>query len=363
VSGTTGTFSGNTNVGGTLTVTGAVTLTTDLTVPNGGTGASALTGMVRGNGASAFTAVTTSTVGQALRCTGANNFAFGAVDLANANAVTGTLPVARGGTGGASAAAARTALDVPATNSTIRWRSDITAFNGGASNALDSIDISNVTTWPTGAGIAFSVSGDLVVYRLTATGAGESSPNIIVPDMGYASREWTLVSLLESNVAITGGTITGITDLAVADGGTGASTLTGTLVGNGTSAVTATTSSTAGQVLRCTGANTFAYGAVDLADADAVAGSLPVANGGTGGSTPAAARSNLGFASGRLELSSGQITEFDASVAPTSIIIVSHNSTSAPNGRLYVDNTTPGQFTIYSSSSGDNNDVDYIIIY
>ena len=30
-----------------------------------------------------------------------------------------------------------------------------------------------------------------------------------------------------SNVAITGGTITGITDLAVADGGTGASTLTG----------------------------------------------------------------------------------------------------------------------------------------
>jgi hypothetical protein len=43
---------------------------------------------------------------------------------------------------------------------------------------------------------------------------------------------------------ITGGTITGITDLAVADGGTGASTLTGVLKGNGTSAFTAATAGT-----------------------------------------------------------------------------------------------------------------------
>jgi hypothetical protein len=41
-----------------------------------------------------------------------------------------------------------------------------------------------------------------------------------------------------NNVTITGGSITGITDLAVADGGTGASTLTGVLTGNGTSAIT-----------------------------------------------------------------------------------------------------------------------------
>lgn len=42
-----------------------------------------------------------------------------------------------------------------------------------------------------------------------------------------------------SSVSITGGSITGITDLAVADGGTGASTLTGYVKGNGTSAFTA----------------------------------------------------------------------------------------------------------------------------
>ena len=45
-------------------------------------------------------------------------------------------------------------------------------------------------------------------------------------------------------VVITGGSITGITDLAVADGGTGASTLTGILKGNGASAFTAATAGT-----------------------------------------------------------------------------------------------------------------------
>jgi hypothetical protein len=47
-----------------------------------------------------------------------------------------------------------------------------------------------------------------------------------------------------SSVSITGGSITGITDLAVEDGGTGASTLTGVLKGNGTSAFTAATAGT-----------------------------------------------------------------------------------------------------------------------
>jgi len=56
--------------------------------------------------------------------------------------------------------------------------------------------------------------------------------------------------------------------LTVARGGTGATTLTGILQGNGTSAVTViTNSSTVGQVLRVTGASTYAWGALDLADA------------------------------------------------------------------------------------------------
>ena len=58
-----------------------------------------------------------------------------------------------------------------------------------------------------------------------------------------------------SSIDINGGSVTGITDLAVADGGTGASTLTanGVLFGNGTSAVGATAVGSSGQVLTSNG--------------------------------------------------------------------------------------------------------------
>ncbi len=60
-----------------------------------------------------------------------------------------------------------------------------------------------------------------------------------------------------SSINIDGGSITGITDLAVADGGTGASTLTanGVLFGNGTSAIGVTAVGTAGQVLTSNGSS------------------------------------------------------------------------------------------------------------
>ena len=71
--------------------------------------------------------------------------------------------------------------------------------------------------------------------------------------------------------------------LPVGNGGTGATTLTGILQGNGTSAISAiANSSTVGQVLRVTGTSTYAWGALDLADTDAVTGVLDETNGGTG---------------------------------------------------------------------------------
>jgi hypothetical protein len=58
-------------------------------------------------------------------------------------------------------------------------------------------------------------------------------------------------NLASSSVKITGGVITGITDLVVADGGTGVSTLTdgGVLFGSGTAAITATAVLTDGQMI------------------------------------------------------------------------------------------------------------------
>ena len=75
--------------------------------------------------------------------------------------------------------------------------------------------------------------------------------------------------------------LTDASTLTIGQGGTGTgSTLTGMLLG-GASAYSAITSTTAGQIPRCTGSNTFAFGALDLADADAVTGVLPYANGGS----------------------------------------------------------------------------------
>lgn len=112
----------------------------------------------------------------------------------------------------------------------------------------------------------------------TATGTGApvraTSPTLVTPALGTPSSG-NLANCVNYPVSQLSGT------LSVAGGGTGATTLTGLLQGNGTSAVTAiTNSTTVGQTLRVTGSNTYGWGALDLADADAVTGSLPYGNGG-----------------------------------------------------------------------------------
>lgn len=82
-------------------------------------------------------------------------------------------------------------------------------------------------------------------------GTGASTASAARSNLGLG----TMATQNANSVAISGGTVTGITDLAVADGGTGASTLSGVVYGNGTSAFTA---ATAAQIVNAIGSTSVA---------------------------------------------------------------------------------------------------------
>ncbi len=96
-------------------------------------------------------------------------------------------------------------------------------------------------------------------FQLDAT-AGASG-QALVSAGGSNTPTWstlgTMAAQNSTTVAITGGTITGITDLTVADGGTGASTITANsvILGNGASALSGNlvAPSTSGNVLTSNG--------------------------------------------------------------------------------------------------------------
>lgn len=126
-----------------------------------------------------------------------------------------------------------------------------------------------------------------------------------------------------SNVTVTGGSITGITDLAIADGGTGASTANAAI-----NNLLPSQASANGKYLKSDGTNT-SWDDLNISTAD-ITGTLPIANGGTGATSAGAARTALGLAIGT------DVQGYDPQLADVAGLTPTDNSVIIGNGTNFV---------------------------
>ena len=126
-----------------------------------------------------------------------------------------------------------------------------------------------------------------------------------------------------SNVTISGGSITGITDLAISDGGTGASTANAAI-----NNLLPSQASANGKYLKSDGTNT-SWDDLNISTAD-ITGTLPIANGGTGATSASAARTALGLAIGT------DVQGYDPQLADVAGLTPTDNSVIIGNGTNFV---------------------------
>jgi hypothetical protein len=158
-----------------------------------------------------------------------------------------------------------------------------------------STNLNGITTWTQGDWAIFNGSAwekvdntDLVTSVAGRTGA----ITLTTADVGGLG---TIATQAASNVTITGGSITGITDLAVADGGTGASTAGDARTNLGL-VIGTDVLSPSGSAANLTSFPTFNQNTTGTASN--VTGTVAVLNGGTGATTTSGARTNLGLVIG-----------------------------------------------------------------
>jgi hypothetical protein len=262
------------------TTTPAITLGT-VPVANGGTGATTLTGYLLGSGASAVSASAT-IPGTAI----SGNIA------GNAANVTGTVALANGGTGAATASAAITnLLPSQSGNNTkvLTTNGTLASWGAAAAGTVTSVTGTSPIVVATGTTTPAITLGTVPVAN-GGTGATTLTGYLLGSGASAVTASATIPgTAISGNISSNAANVTGT--VAVANGGTGANTLSGYLFGSGTNAVTATPI-------------------------------IPVANGGTGAAT--FAQGQILFGTTTTPISSSSALYWDST-----------------NNRLGVDTTSP----------------------